>query len=66
MLVTVDSRKPVDAKVDLLALPMLQIDPADWSLPPRIGAIDRATGGSVSAAIESGDFLARTGQTLLL
>jgi len=66
MLVTVDSRKPVDAKVDLLALPMLQIDPAKWSLLPRIAAIDRATGGGVSAAIESGDFLARTGQTLLL
>jgi leucyl aminopeptidase len=66
MLVTVDSRNPMDAKVDLLALPMAQIDPEKWRLPPRLGAVDRALGGRLSAVLQSGDFKAKTGESLLL
>ena len=66
MLVTVDSRNPMDAKVDLLALPMVQIDPEKWRLPPRLGAVDRALGGGLSAVLKSGDFKAKSGDSFLL
>jgi leucyl aminopeptidase len=66
MLVTVDSRNPIDAKADLLALPMVQIDPEKWRLPPRLAAVDRALGGRLSAVLESGDFKAKTDETFLL
>jgi leucyl aminopeptidase len=66
MLVTVDSRNPMDAKVDLLALPMAQIDPQKWRLPPRLGALDRVLGGRLSAVLQSGDFKAKSGESFLL
>jgi leucyl aminopeptidase len=66
MLVTVDSRNPMEAKVGLLALPMAQIDPAKWRLPPHLAAIDRAVGRSLSAVLGSGDFQAKAGESLLL
>ena len=37
MLVTVDSRNPMDAKVDLLALPMARIDPE--KIPRHVAVI---------------------------
>jgi leucyl aminopeptidase len=66
MLVTVDSRNPMDAKVDLLALPMARIDPEKWRLPPRLAAIDRVLSGSLSAVLRSGDFQAKSGEACLL
>jgi len=66
MLVTVDSGNPMEAKVDLLALPLAQIDSEKWRPPPRLAAIDRAVGGALSAAVRNGDFQAKSGQSLLL
>jgi len=66
MLVTVDSRNLIDAKVDLLALPMAQIDPEKWRLTPRLAAVDRALGGRLSAVLESGDFKAKSDESFLL
>jgi leucyl aminopeptidase len=66
MLVTVDSRNPMDAKVDLLALPMARIDPEKRRLPPRLAAIDRVLSGSLSAVLRSGDFQAKSGESYLL
>ncbi|MFQ5417512.1 MAG: M17 family peptidase N-terminal domain-containing protein, partial [Myxococcota bacterium] len=66
MLVTVDSRVLSEAKVDLLALPMVQIDLERWRLPARFAAIDRALGGAISAALRSGDFQAKKGESLTL
>jgi len=63
MLVTVDSRKPTEARVDLLALPLAQIDPKQWRLPARFEALDRALGGGLSAVLRSGDFLGKSGET---
>ena len=63
MLVTVDSRNPTEARVDLLALPLVQIDPKQWRLPARLEPLDRAIGGGISAVLRSGDFQGKTGQT---
>jgi leucyl aminopeptidase len=66
MLVTVDSRHPKDAKVDLLVLPMTQVDPKKWRLPPRLAAIDKAIGGGLGAILRSGDFRGSSGQSALV
>jgi leucyl aminopeptidase len=66
MLVTVDSRNPIEAKVDLLALPMAQVDPKKWRLPPQLAAVDRAVDQSLSAVLRSGDFQAKSDQSALL
>ena len=65
MLVTVDSRHPKQAKVDLLVLPMTQIDPDKWRLPPRLSTLDKAIGGGLSAILRSGDFRGSSGQRAL-
>jgi leucyl aminopeptidase len=70
MIVTVDSSNLIAAKVDLLALPMAQIDPDDGHvpprLPPRLAAVDRAVGGRLSDAVRSGDFRGKPNQSLLV
>jgi leucyl aminopeptidase len=66
MLVTTDSRKLSEAKVDLLALPITQIDPERWRLPARMGAVDRALGGALSAVLRSGDFQAKPDESVML
>ncbi len=66
MLVTVDSRHPKQAKVDLLVLPMTQIDPEKWRLPPRLAAVDKAIGGGLAAILRSGDFRGSSGQHALV
>jgi leucyl aminopeptidase len=66
MLITVDSHNPIDARVDLLALPMVQIDAEKRLLPPHLAAIDRAVGDRLSAVLRSGDFQAKSDQSLML
>ena len=66
MLVTVDSRHPKQSKVDLLVLPMTQVDPDKWRLPPRLAAVDKAIGGGLAAILSSGDFRGSSGQTALV
>jgi leucyl aminopeptidase len=66
MLVTVDSKKPLEARVDLLALPLTALDPEAKSLPARLAPFDRALSGAIAAAVASGDFEARPGQSLVL
>jgi leucyl aminopeptidase len=66
MLVTVDSHHPKQAKVDLLVLPMLQVDPEKWRLPPRLAAVDKAIGGGLAAILSSGDFRGKSGQRALV
>ena len=66
MQVTVESRDPREAAGDVLALPMLQTDPASPRLPARIAAVDRAMDGRIRSVIESGDFRGRSGESLML
>jgi leucyl aminopeptidase len=66
MLVTVDSRHPKQAKVDLLVLPMTQIDPDKWRLPPRLATLDKAINGGITAILRSGDFRGSSGQRALV
>jgi len=66
MLVTVDSRHPKQAKAELLVLPMTQIDPDKWRLPPRLAAVDKAIAGGLAAILRSGDFRGKSGQTALV
>jgi len=66
MLVTVDSRNPLEAEVDLLALPLVQIDPKQWRVPARFAPLDRAIGGGLAAVLRSGDFQGKTGQTCVI
>ncbi len=64
--VTIETRDPLRAPADLLALPLFELDPAHWRLPPRIAALDRAAGGRIAQALAAGDFKGKRGETLLL
>lgn len=66
MQITVESREPSRMAADLLAIPLVELDPARWKLPARLEALDRASGGRISAAIGAGDFRGKRGETLLL
>jgi leucyl aminopeptidase len=66
MLVTADSRNPVEVETDLLVLPLVQIDDKKRALPGRAAALDRALGGRLSSVIESGDFRGKKDEKLLL
>jgi leucyl aminopeptidase len=66
MKVTVDAREPGGATADLLALPLARIDKRARKLAPAALAADRATRGQLRAAIASGDFEGKAGQSLLL
>ncbi len=65
MSVTVDTRHPAEAAVDLLAVPLTSL-PDSGKLPGRIAALDEATGGRIHEVTSSGDFSGTAGQTLLL
>jgi leucyl aminopeptidase len=66
MKVTVDAREPRGVTSELLALPLARIDKRARKLSPAALFADRATRGQLRAAIASGDFEGKAGQTLLL
>ena len=69
MQVSIKTTDPQASACDLLALPILRRTRGDRGTPilaPTARAIDRALGGIVSAAIQSGDFRANAGQATLL
>jgi len=69
MQVSVKTTDPQASAADLLALPILRRTRGGSTAPtlsPTARALDRALGGIVSAAIQSGDFRAKAGQALLL
>ncbi len=66
MLITADSRNPVETATDLLVVPIAGGDPAKRKLAGRAAALDRALDGRISARIEAGDFRGKQGETLLL
>jgi leucyl aminopeptidase len=66
MKVTVDSRVPTDVAADLLAVPIGTAKRGKPRLSPRFAVIDRATRGAISAALGSGDFSGKSGESLLL
>jgi leucyl aminopeptidase len=66
MHVTIETRDPAEAAVDLLALPLTELDPTHWRLPPRVAALDRAAGGRIAQAVAAGDFKGKRGETLLV
>jgi leucyl aminopeptidase len=66
MQVTVESGDLARVRADLLALPLLQLEPRRGKLPSRASRLDRALGGRLAAALESGDFSGKRGETLLL
>jgi leucyl aminopeptidase len=66
MEVTIETRTPAESAADLLALPLAAFDPARWRLPPRVAALDRASGGRIARALAAGDFKGKRRETLLL
>jgi leucyl aminopeptidase len=66
MRIVVESAKPADLRCDLLAVPVEALDASKPALPSRLRALDRATGGALTAAIASGDFAGKKDQTSLL
>jgi leucyl aminopeptidase len=66
MKVTVDLRAPADAAADLLAVPIGTAKRGAKPLPQRFSAVDRASRGAISAALSSGDFKGKAGESLLL
>ncbi len=65
MQITVESREPARIAADLLVLPLFQLDPAHWKAPARLAPLERALAGRLAAAISSGDFRGKRGETLL-
>jgi leucyl aminopeptidase len=55
-----------ELRSDLLAVPLFEVDPKKPALPARVRALDRALGGGIAAAIASGDFRGRPGQSTTL
>jgi leucyl aminopeptidase len=66
MQVTVESRSPARRSADVLALPLAQLDPSHWKLPPRVAAVDRAAGDAILSLLATGDFRGKRGETLVL
>jgi leucyl aminopeptidase len=64
--VTIETRSPANFAVDLLALPLAELDPARWRLPKPLVALDAAAGGRIAQAIGAGDFRGKRAETLLL
>jgi leucyl aminopeptidase len=65
MKVTVDARAPSASPVDLLAVPVASDEVRRSRLAPRLAAIDRSLGGVIAAAVASGDFTGKIGQSVL-
>jgi leucyl aminopeptidase len=66
MKVSVKTGDPRQAECEILAVPLFEHDPAKWRLPQRIAALDQALGAPIAAALRSGDFRGRPGESLLL
>ncbi len=66
MKITADDRRLADSTEDLLVLPVGEIEPGRWRIPVRYRPIDRALGGGLAAAVATGDFRGRRGQSLAL
>ncbi len=66
MQVNVQTRAAAGARVDLLAVPLVELDARRWRLPARAAALDRASGGRITAVIESGDFRGKRGESALI
>jgi len=66
MLVTADARNPLETGSDLLVVPIAQLEGEKRRLPSRVAALDRALGGQIKAAIDSGDFRGSAGQQHLI
>ena len=66
MQVTVEAVALESLTVDVLAVPLTELDPAKWKAPARIAALDAALGGRIGDAIRSGDFSGKRGESLVL
>jgi leucyl aminopeptidase len=66
MQVTLGSGDLARVEADVLALPLTQLDPARFRPGARLAALDRALGGQVVAALRTGDFRGKQGETLTL
>jgi leucyl aminopeptidase len=66
MQVTVETGAVEHLSVDLLAVPLAELDPAKWKLPARLAALDAALAGRIGDAIRSGDFTGKRGESLTL
>ena len=64
--VTIETRSALESEADLLALPLVELDPAKPRLPARVAALDRAAGGRIAQALAARDFEGKRGQSLLV
>ncbi len=51
--------------VDVLALPVPELPEKGWRLPAAVAALDKALGGTLTAAVAAGDFRGKRGQSHL-
>jgi len=65
MKVSVVARSAREVPADLLALPVFRLPDKRWKLPAAVAAVDRALEGALAAAVASGDFRGKRGQTHL-
>ncbi len=65
MKVTVDSRATTDVTADMLAIALTKRGRGK-RLPPQVAALDRARRGALTAALSSGDFSGKKGESVLL
>lgn len=66
MIVTADARNPAEIETDLLVVPVAALDGTKPGLGGRAAALDRALGGALQRAIDSGDFRGKEGQKHLI
>src|SRR5512134_583987 len=63
---SVESGELARVRADLLALPLFLAPSSRPTPPSSLARLDRALGGRIAAALESGDFTGKRGETLLL
>ncbi len=66
MQVGVDAAAAQEARVELLALLLMETQDGEPRLPSRAAAIDQALGGAIQEVFRTGDFRGKRGQTLTL
>jgi len=66
MKVSLVTRSTREVPADLLALPVFELPEKGWKLAAGVAAVDRALAGALGAAVASGDFRGKPGQTHLV
>ena len=66
MQVSVKTSSPSAISVDLLAIPVFEMDAKKRRLPRRVAALDKALGGCISDVVAQGDFRGSAGESQIV